>query len=72
MLRCKGFGHTAKICFGLLRCAKCGKDHLAQDCEEKTNHCVNCKGDHPAFDSNCPFFMGKEQSVESKLKQLNK
>ena len=67
--RCQRFGHTAKICFGLLRCAKCGKEHLTQDCEETTHHCVNCKGDHPAYDSHCPSFITRQKKGAERRKK---
>ena len=39
------------------------------DCEETTHHCVNCKGDHPAYDSHCPSFITRQKKGAKRRKK---
>ena len=48
--KCHKFGHGKDKCRRTnALCGRCGKEHAA--------HCINCKGDHPAFSKQCPKFV---------------
>lgn len=62
--RCHRFGHTARYCTAQARCGLCaGTAHPDGDvgCPAKENQsmrcCVNCKGNHAAWNSDCPSFL---------------
>ena len=63
---CHRFGHTSKNCKSTKRCGNCGDDHHG-DCD-RPSHCVNCDGDHAAYDRDCPQWkMEKEiQTIKAK------
>ena len=43
-------------------CGRCGKEHADQNQCTAAAHCINCKGDHPAFSNQCPKFL-EEQAI---------
>jgi hypothetical protein len=59
--KCHKFGHIARYCSNRARCGCCsGVAHEGGEanCPEKgeggRKKCVNCRGDHPAWDRGCP------------------
>jgi hypothetical protein len=71
---CLSFNHTKKFCTGKKLCSNCGLDyHLIDDSEkcDQPAKCVNCSGDHPSLDRECPaYLMNKEINaimVQNKL-----
>lgn len=58
--RCQGLGHMARVCRHAACCGWCAKtDHSNdKDCPKRVQKqpacCTNCKGDHPAWASQCP------------------
>lgn len=53
--KCHYYGHKAHQCRKQSRCARCGKNHDKAQCTEDKPTCVNCKGDHEAWESQCPI-----------------
>jgi hypothetical protein len=60
--KCHKFGHIARYCSNQARCGCCsGVAHEGGEanCPEKgeggRKKCVNCRGDHPAWDQGCPI-----------------
>ena len=60
---CQRFGHAAGSCWGKRKCAKCGEDHVIQNCEAEALKCPNFGGDHAAV------FCGCMHSVEARRVQ---
>lgn len=60
---CQRFGHTAKVCKGRRRCAKCGEDHEYADCVQKQAKCCNCGGDHSVAYGGCEV-MKKQKEIQ--------
>ena len=62
--KCQRFGHTQQRCMSVNAvCGKCGSSvHDQQPCD-KPPHCVNCEGDHPANDNQCPTFL-REREIQ--------
>jgi len=54
---CQKFGHVAGSCRGKRKCAKCGGDHIVQNCKAETPKCSNCDGDHAAGYYGCEHFV---------------
>lgn len=53
--KCQRMGHTASVCKGKMRCAKCGGEHDYGKCEEGAEiKCCNCGGRHSAAYAGCP------------------
>ena len=50
---CQRFGRVAGSCRGKRKCAKCGGDHVIQNCEAEAPKCPNCGGDHAAALCGC-------------------
>jgi hypothetical protein len=64
--QCQQFGHHRTVCRRAAACAKCGQaDHGDAPCD-KLPHCVNCNGDHTAFDKNCPKWLSEKEIVKIK------
>ena len=65
-MRCfKGhkFGHGNDNCRRpKALCGRCGKEHADQHQCTAAAHCINCKGDHPAFRKQYPKFV-EEQAI---------
>src|SRR5215469_5176702 len=59
--KCQKYGHFQSTCKQKETCAKCGKDKHEGDCSDPTK-CVNCKGDHAAYDKKCRRFV-KEKGI---------
>jgi hypothetical protein len=56
---CHRFGHIARMCKGHCTCGYCGqRNHPEEGCPSKRDgnlaHCVNCRGQHPAWARECP------------------
>lgn len=52
---CQRMGHSAALCKGKMRCAKCGEEHQYGKCREGTKlKCCNCGGEHSAAYAGCP------------------
>lgn len=53
--KCQRIGHTAAVCKGKMRCAKCGGEHEYGKCQEGAEiKCCNCGGEHSAAYAGCP------------------
>jgi len=53
--KCQRIGHTATVCKGKMRCAKCGGEHEYGKCQEGAEiKCCNCGGEHSAAYAGCP------------------
>jgi len=66
---CYNFGHTAQRCPHKKTCGKCGEQqHTTSECDkpEHQHKCANCKGNHAAWDINCP----KREAEANRLAQL--
>lgn len=50
---CQRFGHTAKICKGRRRCARCGGNHEYGQCDHDQPKCCNCGGNHSVSYGGC-------------------
>lgn len=50
---CQQFRPVAGSCRGKRKCAKCGGDHVIQNCEAEAPKCPNCGGDHAAAFRGC-------------------
>ena len=67
---CHAFGHLAKACTRKTRCGFCGEQsHAGGDREcprrrEGTPSCINCKGQHPAWDRRCRAALGERQRIK--------
>ena len=66
--KCQRFGHTRLHCRNRAVCARCASpDHLDEDCQTETLHCVNCgagQTPHASFDKACPSYK-KEREINS-------
>ena len=61
--KCHKFGHGKDKCRRPNSlCGRCGKEHADQHQCTAAAHCINCKGDHPAFSKQCPKFL-EEQAI---------
>ena len=61
--KCHKFGHGKDKCRRPnALCGRCGKEHADQHQCTAAAHCINCKGDHPAFSKQCPKFV-EEQAI---------
>ena len=61
--KCHKFGHGKEKCRRPnALCGRCGKEHADQHQCTAAAHCINCKGDHPAFSKQCPKFV-EEQAI---------
>lgn len=61
---CQEFGHTAKMCKGKRRCARCGGEHEYRKCgEEVRPKCCNCGGNHSVAYWGCEV-LKKEVEVQ--------
>jgi hypothetical protein len=66
--KCLRYGHQKKDCDQVLSCAKCGANHLANNCNADEIKCVNCEranvflkrnkhdSNHSALSKDCPCF----------------
>ena len=67
------FGHSAKGCSKDQVCAKCGKNHKLNECQETTvEKCINCtkKGlkdtNHRTNESRCPIYKDELSRIKNK------
>ena len=61
--KCPKFGHGKDKCRRPnALCGRRGKEHADQHQCTAAAHCINCKGDHPAFSKQCPKFV-EEQAI---------
>jgi len=60
---CQRFGHTAKVCKGRRRCARCGEDHEYGQCNHEQLKCCNCGGNHSVAYGGCEV-MKKEREIQ--------
>src|SRR5215469_976864 len=59
--KCQKYGHFQSTCKQKETCAKCGKDKHEGGCSGPKK-CVNCEGDHAAYDKECPR-LKKEKAI---------
>ena len=61
--KCHKFGHGKDKCRRPnALCGRRGKEHADQHQCTAAAHCINCKGNHPAFSKQCPKFV-EEQAI---------
>lgn len=66
---CWKFGHLKIRCpYKKLVCPKCSQNH--ENCTITSYTCVNCSGDHMAFDKICPYFK-KEKKLRNLMSEFN-
>jgi hypothetical protein len=60
---CGRFGHISKSCRSAPRCVKCAEHHLSSTCDLPVGceRCVNCKGNHAATSSICPYLKREKE-----------
>jgi len=66
--KCQKFGHGRQHCKTEEEvCSRCGESGHDYTMWKETEHCVNCKGDHPASSKTCPKwkFEQKVQQIRS-------
>ena len=55
--KCGRFGHISKVCKAIEKCLTCAHDkHPESETCATTPMCINCKGDHPTLNRQCPKF----------------
>ena len=69
--KCQKFGHHSNNCKRQAICARCGSaDHFNDKECDKVFNCPNCKGEHSAFDKNCPLYT-KEKEIKKMMSTQN-
>lgn len=66
--KCQGIGHTQYECQAPQACAKCGENHRTGECtvtDRNAWKCVNCKGAHATWHSNCPVNIEHVKSLSN-------
>jgi hypothetical protein len=64
--KCNQLGHHAATCKSPHEvCGKCSGHHPTSQCESETCKCANCKGEHFAWDDNCPSIIREKQHLAS-------
>jgi hypothetical protein len=67
--KCQKFGHGQNTCKHCTVCARCGQDgHVDTDCQAPA-HCLNCRGDHPAYSKDCPQWLFQREVTAVKFTQ---
>ena len=64
--KCWHFDHVLAKCSSEVVCRKCSGNHLLASCNSSTSTCTNCKGQHEATDSHCPFRLKEFQILKFK------
>ena len=62
--------HKTFDCKNETKCVICAGSHRKSDCQKQKNesHCSNCKGDHPAWSTECPTY---KSEIEKKKTYSN-
>ena len=64
--KCQKFGHYKSVCKRTATCALCGQaEHDASPCGGPPK-CVNCNGNHSAFDKSCPKWIKEAEIIKVK------
>ncbi|XP_071520510.1 uncharacterized protein [Panulirus ornatus] len=67
--KCQHYGHPEKSCSFSAKCGKCATDgHTADSCTNDRMLCVNCNGNHPSWDRECPRFRFEKEVCEMKTR----
>lgn len=67
--RCWRYGHVLRMCPSKKAyCPKCAGKH--ETCETTTYKCINCTGNHMAFNKNCSMYK-KEKNIRDIMSELN-
>lgn len=67
--RCQMWGHATSNCYSTTKCAKCAGNHWTSECNETPDNapkCINCNGDHYAYDIKCPTYEEKIEQINAK------
>ena len=70
--KCQRFGHISKFCKQSEACAQCGSNEHSHTRETPCMEepwCVNCKGQHAAFDRRCPRLKVEKEAQRLKTIQ---
>ena len=72
--QCQRWGHIAKNCRSVLRCASCGDKHDTRECPNPSNtdKCCNCGGNHKASSKECTFYEEAKEILKVKTEQKMK
>lgn len=71
--KCQRFGHTAKVCKGSTRCARCAGNHEIKECRvppfsgnnsNEGHKCINCGNSHSSAFRGCPVFITAQKANE--------
>ena len=61
-----------KNCLGSVTCARCAEVGYNNTNCERTERCINCKGDHPAYSISCPkWILEKEIQAVKATKNIS-
>ncbi|XP_055591528.1 uncharacterized protein LOC129743517 [Uranotaenia lowii] len=63
---CGKFGHTKVRCPNQPICPTCGESEIHQTCPNPA-HCVNCQGDHPTVNRECPNFQHEQNIIRLRV-----
>ena len=68
--QCQRLGHTKSRCSRTeVTCSRCGVEgHTSHDCQNEP-HCINCNGEHNAYDKQCPFYLFKCEVIATHTRQ---
>jgi hypothetical protein len=74
-ITCKKLGHRSENCTTkIINCAKCGEPGHEENefkCKSNRECCVNCFGNHNAFNRKCPDYrLKKDESINDELLRL--
>ncbi len=65
--KCKLFdGHIEKNCPNGIICANCSGAHAEEDCIADKSKCINCRGEHNAFNRKCSVFQKHLKEAKNK------
>ena len=71
--RCNGYGHTRRTCKREDSCGHCAGDHAINVCDAREDRdpskCVNCRGGHPAWSTECKYRRKKSERVKRNLQE---
>ncbi|GFR29982.1 uncharacterized protein TNCT_601281 [Trichonephila clavata] len=65
---CQRYGHSKNVCRGQPTCSRCGEAGHDSNDRNKKEHCVNCKGEHPAYSRTCPSWKQEKEITTVKIK----
>ena len=64
--KCQQYGHHKFVCKHDAKCARCGQAEHGETACDGPLYCVNCKGNHAAYDKACPRWKNEVEIVKVK------